>query len=159
MSEENVDTVRGAIEALNRREMRLDYLDPEVEWVEDPRYPDAQTYRGHDGVQHSIEKWWDTWASLTLRVEELVDAGNQVVFWGVTEAPGKGARRDGERPLWRSLGIPRWIGCPRAGPRQSGRRPQGRRAVGIAALDEKQQCRRFDRPPWTGIGSMTNRPR
>jgi hypothetical protein len=42
-------------EAFNRREMWLDYLDPDVKWMEDPRYPDAQTYWGPDGVERSIE--------------------------------------------------------------------------------------------------------
>jgi ketosteroid isomerase-like protein len=88
MSQENVDVVRRAIEAFNRREMWLEDLDPEVEWIEDPRYPDAQTYRGRDGVERSIEKWWETWASVAIRVEEIIDADDRVVIWGVTEARG-----------------------------------------------------------------------
>lgn len=107
MSEENVETMRAAMEAFNQRdgegfgallasdaeivpvraalegtvyhgpdaavqycaavdeswenlrweveEMPLDYLDPEVEWVEGPRYPNAQTYLGRAGVRRSIE--------------------------------------------------------------------------------------------------------
>ena len=88
MSQENVEIVRRAIEAFNRREMWLEYLDHEVEWIEDPRYPDAQTYRGRDGVERSIAKWWETWASVALRVEGIMDADDRVVFWGVTEARG-----------------------------------------------------------------------
>jgi ketosteroid isomerase-like protein len=88
MSQENVEIVRRAIEAFNRREMLVEYLDPEVEWIEDPRYPDAQTYRGREGVERSIEKWWETWTSVALRVQEIVDADDRVVFWGVTEARG-----------------------------------------------------------------------
>jgi hypothetical protein len=45
MAEENVEIVRRVVEAFNRREVPLELLDPEVEWIEDPRYPDAQTYR------------------------------------------------------------------------------------------------------------------
>jgi ketosteroid isomerase-like protein len=88
MSEENVDILRRAIDAFNRREMWLDYLDPDVEWIEDPRYPGAQTYRGRDGVQRSIEKWWDAWAVLTLHVEDMLEAGDRIVYWGTTEARG-----------------------------------------------------------------------
>jgi len=88
MSQENLETVRSAVEAFNRREMLVEYLDPEVEWIEDPRYPDAQTYHGRDGVQRSIEKWWDTWAELTMEIEDLLDAGDKVVYWGTTEARG-----------------------------------------------------------------------
>ena len=88
MSKGNVEVVRRAVDALNRRKMWLDYVDPEVEWIEDPRYPDAQTYRGREGVERSIEKWWDTWASLVMQVEEMVDVEDRVVFWGITEARG-----------------------------------------------------------------------
>jgi ketosteroid isomerase-like protein len=88
MSQANVEVVRRAVEAFNRREMLLEFLDPDVEWIEDSRYPDAQTYRGHDGVERSIEKWWETWASAQLRVEEIVEADDRVVCWGLTEARG-----------------------------------------------------------------------
>ena len=88
MSEENVEILRRAFEAFNRREVPFELLNPEVEWIEDPRYPGAQAFRGRDGVRRSIEGWWDTWASLAMRVEEIMDAGDQVVFWGVIEARG-----------------------------------------------------------------------
>src|SRR5689334_15531847 len=88
MSQENVEIIQHAVDALNRRAMRLDYFDPEVEWIEDPRYPDAQTYRGPEGVERSIRKWWETWASQTMRVDGMEDADDLVVFWGVVEARG-----------------------------------------------------------------------
>jgi ketosteroid isomerase-like protein len=95
MSQENLEVVRRAVDALNGREMWLDYLDPEVEWIEDSRYPDAQTYRGPEGVERSIRKWWETWASQTLRVDGMVDADDLVVLWGVVEARGT----DSEVPI------------------------------------------------------------
>jgi len=88
MSQENVEVVRRMVEAFNRREVPLEFLDPEVEWIEDPRYPDAQTYRGPEGVERSIRKWWETWASQTMRVEGMVDADDLVAFWGVVDARG-----------------------------------------------------------------------
>jgi ketosteroid isomerase-like protein len=95
MSQENLEVVRRAVDALNGREMWLDYLDPEVEWIEDSRYPDAQTYRGPEGVERSIRKWWETWASQTMRVDGMVDADDLVVLWGVVEARGT----DSEVPI------------------------------------------------------------
>jgi hypothetical protein len=86
MSEENVTVVRRAIEAFNRRETLRDFLAPEVEWVEDQRYPGGQIYRGASGVQRSIEKLWGAWDAVSLQVEKLVDAGDQVICWGYTEA-------------------------------------------------------------------------
>src|SRR6476469_1101214 len=88
MSQANVETVRRAVEAFNRREIWFEYLDPTVEWIEDPRYPDAQTYRGRDGVQRSIEKWWDAWAEITMQLDEVLDAGDRSVYWGISEARG-----------------------------------------------------------------------
>jgi SnoaL-like domain len=88
MSRENVEVVRRMVEAFNRREVPLELLDSEVEWIEGPRYPDAQTYRGPEGVERSIGKWWETWASQTMRVDGMVDADDLVAFWGVVDARG-----------------------------------------------------------------------
>ena len=99
MSEQNVERLREAIELFNRRQTWVGFFDPAVEWVEDPRYPDAQTYHGRDGVEQSLEKWWETWASVELQVEEVLDAGNRVVFWGVTEARGHDPDVTGSAPF------------------------------------------------------------
>jgi ketosteroid isomerase-like protein len=88
MSRENVEIVRRAVDAFNRREVPVELLDPEVEWIEDPRYPGAQTYRGPDGVERSIEKWREAWASQTMHVDGMADGGDKVAFWGVVEAGG-----------------------------------------------------------------------
>lgn len=81
-----MDTVRRAVEAFNRRELLLEIYAPEAEWIEDPRYPGAETFRGRDGIRRSVEKWWETWAAVALRVEEYMDAGDRVVMWGASEA-------------------------------------------------------------------------
>jgi ketosteroid isomerase-like protein len=86
VSQENVDTVRRAVEAFNRRELLLEIYAPEAEWIEDPRYPGAETFRGREGIRRSVEKWWETWSAVTLRVEEFIDAGDRVVMWGALEA-------------------------------------------------------------------------
>jgi hypothetical protein len=46
MSEENVEVVRCAFEAGGLEETAGTYWHPEVEYVEDPRWPGASTYRG-----------------------------------------------------------------------------------------------------------------
>ena len=48
MSQENVEIVRRGIESFNRRDMAAIRADahPQIEWVEDPRYPGAQTFHG-----------------------------------------------------------------------------------------------------------------
>jgi ketosteroid isomerase-like protein len=89
MSRENVEVVQRPLEAFNRREMWLDWLDSEVEWIEDPRYPGAETFRGPSGVERSIKKWWDAWSEITAHVEEVIDLGDRVVIAGHTQARGQ----------------------------------------------------------------------
>jgi ketosteroid isomerase-like protein len=91
MSREKVEVVQRAVEAFNRRELPLDDLDPEVEWVEDQRYPGAETFHGSAGVERSLRKWWDAWSELTLHVGEVIDLGDRVVVAGHTEARGHGS--------------------------------------------------------------------
>jgi hypothetical protein len=67
MSQENVEIVRAiyeGAEAMNMEqllaalpELIRQMCDPEIEWMEDPRRPDSRTYRGHDGVLASFERW------------------------------------------------------------------------------------------------------
>jgi len=66
MSQENVEVMRRAVEAFNRRELLLNDLDPEVEWVEDQRFPGAETFRGPAGVERSVKNWWDAWSEITM---------------------------------------------------------------------------------------------
>ena len=96
-----MEVVRRWEEAFNRREVPLEFLHPEVEWIEDPRYPGAQTYRGREGVERSINGWWETWAWQTMRVEGMVDADDLVIHWGTTEARGT----DSEVTVSTSFGV------------------------------------------------------
>jgi ketosteroid isomerase-like protein len=64
---------------------------PEIEWrVEQGVMPDAEVYRGHDGVR----RFWGTWAEavegLTLDVEECRAVGDGCVL-AVTRSHGTGA--------------------------------------------------------------------
>jgi ketosteroid isomerase-like protein len=90
MSQENVEVVRRAIDAFNRREIRLDWLDPEVEWIEDPRYPGAETFHGSAGVERSVRKWWDAW-EIEVRPQEFIDLGDRVVVLGHGHYRGGGS--------------------------------------------------------------------
>jgi ketosteroid isomerase-like protein len=90
MSQENVEIVRRGIEALNRREIQLDWLDPDVEWIEDPRFPGAETFHGPAGVERSLRKWWDAW-EIEARIQEFIDVGDQVVALGHGHFRGGGS--------------------------------------------------------------------
>jgi len=91
MSEENVALVRRWVEAFNRRELLLDDFDPEVEWVEDQRYPGADTFHGPAGVERSLTKWWDAWSEITMQLVEVIDLDDRVVGAGHIQARGHGS--------------------------------------------------------------------
>lgn len=85
-----MELARRQFEAFNRRELSLDDYDPEVEWVEDQRYPGADTFHGPAGVERSLKKWWDAWSELTTQLVEVIDLGDRVVVTGHTHARGHG---------------------------------------------------------------------
>ncbi len=90
MSQENVEVVRRGIEALNRRDLAalLTHFDQDAEWVEDLRWPGAETFHGPSGVERSIRKWWDAWGDLFMDIDETIDIDDRVVLTGRVRARG-----------------------------------------------------------------------
>ena len=64
-------------------ELDLGWVDPEVEWDASrlaEMLPDrADVYRGHDGVRTYWARWFDAWSDLEFEVEDVLDAGDDVV--------------------------------------------------------------------------------
>jgi len=89
MSQENVDVVRRLFAALQsvdpgNVERRLDgvreIFDPEIEWVAAPHsLLSSEEYRGFDGVRRFWTQFLSAWDDYGVEVEELIDAGDQVV--------------------------------------------------------------------------------
>jgi ketosteroid isomerase-like protein len=89
MSQENVEAVRRLFAAfqsvdVGNFERRLDEVreifDPEVEWVAAPRSLLAsEEYRGYDGVRRFWTQFLSAWDEYGVQVDELIDAGDQVV--------------------------------------------------------------------------------
>jgi uncharacterized protein len=90
MSQQNIDVVRRGIDAFNRRDLPalLSDFDKDVEWVEDRRYPGAETFRGPSGVERSLGKWWDAWGEIALQLDGTIDLGDRVVLSGRVRARG-----------------------------------------------------------------------
>ena len=82
MSQENVEIVRKAVEALNRgdREAAMAWAHPDIEWQTLDAFPDAGTYRGPKGVQEFFEAWQDTFKGFRLHLDKCVAAGDQDVL-------------------------------------------------------------------------------
>jgi ketosteroid isomerase-like protein len=84
MSQESVEVVRKAFAAGpgEIRETALAYWDPEVEYVEDPRWPGASRYKGRADVLRCWEAYIDELASggeVAATVERVFGAGEQLV--------------------------------------------------------------------------------
>jgi ketosteroid isomerase-like protein len=73
-------------------EVRDDFVErwwhPEIEYVEDPRWPGSGTYRGLDAVKGAFAGYLEVFGSAELSLERLVDAEDQLValvrFTGVS---------------------------------------------------------------------------
>jgi ketosteroid isomerase-like protein len=97
---ENVEHVRRAFQALNRRDIDgfLEGTDPDVvtDWSR-ALGPDRGTFRGRDEVVQFLRSWWDAFDESEVVVDELIDAGDQVVavFHGRQRGRGSGAVVEG----------------------------------------------------------------
>ena len=101
MSHENAEILRrgyaawleGGVEAI------IPFLDPEVEWSQDPSFPGAKTYKGHEGVRR-----WDAWLGETfeerrVEIERLVEAGSRVLVLLRLYVRGRESGLEMETPL------------------------------------------------------------
>jgi ketosteroid isomerase-like protein len=89
MSQENVEAVRGLFAAfqsvdVGNFERRLnevrEIFDPDIDWVAPPHSLLAsEEYRGYDGVRRFWTQFLSAWDEYRVEVEELIDAGDQVV--------------------------------------------------------------------------------
>jgi ketosteroid isomerase-like protein len=87
MSEENAELVRKAWETAGARglqETAEAYWHADVEYVEDPRWPGASTYKGREAVLRCFQEYSETLGSeehMEISVERVFDAGEkQVAF-------------------------------------------------------------------------------
>jgi ketosteroid isomerase-like protein len=91
VSKENVEVVREMVDAFNRGDFQtsLALLDDEVEWHDPPGVPGAGVHRGPEAVRSWLARWLGAWESYTVSVEEIIDAGDQVVVVHHERARGK----------------------------------------------------------------------
>jgi ketosteroid isomerase-like protein len=85
MSQENVEIVRRLLDAVDRRDTAavLARYHPEVE-MDFSRSPFADFtgqghYHGLGEVRSAFRDWYDAWENVGIEVNELVDAGEQVI--------------------------------------------------------------------------------
>jgi ketosteroid isomerase-like protein len=81
VSKDAVEIVRRCIELFNRRNVArvLELLDPDIELDLSRNIFNPDIYRGHVGVERWRSMVEDVWDDFHVVVEELIDAGDEVV--------------------------------------------------------------------------------
>lgn len=109
VSQEHVEIVRRIYEAVARRDAAtvLELYHPRVEF-DSTRLPEAHLggraqARGHEAVRNLTKAWSEAWESYEDRLEELIDAGDQVISVVTRVGRGRASEVDVSTPragLW-----------------------------------------------------------
>ncbi len=93
MSRENVEIVRAAIAALQRGDLAAMFAtgDDEIEWVAPPEDPDQGTVVGPAAARDAFDTWMGTWDEYRYELDELLDAGDDVLVSGRQAVVVRGA--------------------------------------------------------------------
>ena len=92
MSQENVEIIRRAYDALERGDLDLlasEFYDPQIEWQTSREDPDAATHRGREAVRRYYDQWLDSFEGLHADVEEYIDAGDSVIVFVLMRTKGR----------------------------------------------------------------------
>jgi ketosteroid isomerase-like protein len=68
----------------------LAYMTEDVVWVEDPAWPDGQTWHGHQGVRDALRARLES-TSIAAEVESVVERGDLMLVELVWTAVGSGS--------------------------------------------------------------------
>jgi uncharacterized protein len=93
MSRENVEIVRSVFEAVNRRDWDtvLAAYSPDVEWDDRDLRPEGAVHRGIDAMRAEMRAWFGTWKDYRQEIEQIADAGDQVLVVIRESGTGKGS--------------------------------------------------------------------
>jgi ketosteroid isomerase-like protein len=82
MPQENVETVRGAADAFNRRDVDawLAHFDPDIVWYALSDEPDPGPFHGRDAVRAMATRWMDVLSDFRMEAREFIDAGEYVLM-------------------------------------------------------------------------------
>jgi ketosteroid isomerase-like protein len=92
MSQEDVDTIRAGLAALNRRDVdgMLATLQPDAEMVPLRAVLEGTVYRGHDGLRQWLADMAEDWDELRIDPDEVRGLeGGRVLVLGRFHARGK----------------------------------------------------------------------
>jgi ketosteroid isomerase-like protein len=94
MSQENVEIVRGILEADQRRDMEAVHAAyaPDVEWEDNAAlWGDWGTACGPEGIQAAWHRWYEAFEDVRFEWDEVTDVGDEVVVTYRVHAQGRGS--------------------------------------------------------------------
>ena len=91
MTEDPAAVVRRLIVAFNAFDLDavLAVCAPDVVVEENPAFPDASTYRGHDGVRQMLARWAESFVNRHTDVHDLTVQADRVTLLGTYEGVGR----------------------------------------------------------------------
>ena len=95
MSQENVETMKRAIERFNRGgeddAVLDDFYSPEAVYHSRDDEPDTGVYRGRDAIKGLAHMWRDTFEDFAYEVDEYLDRGDVLVMLGWVRVRARGS--------------------------------------------------------------------
>jgi ketosteroid isomerase-like protein len=106
VSAENVQIVRGLVEAFNDRDLdaMAQVMEPGAELYPLRAQLEGKVYRGYDGLREMLADFDQDWDFVRMDAEEFREAGDQVVVLGRLRARGRTSGVDLDVPMgfvWR----------------------------------------------------------
>ena len=95
MSQENVEIIKAAMDALNQRDIAavVDTFSTDAVIHEDPETaPDAADFHGHVGVEEFFRIMFEAWEELAIRDVDIVEADRKLVVTCRVRARGIGSQ-------------------------------------------------------------------
>jgi ketosteroid isomerase-like protein len=99
VSQQNVDVVRRiyAVWAEQGSPIPSGLLDPEIEWVNPPDAIERGTRQGIEAFGTAADTVNDTFEGVGVDIDEMLDAGDQVIVLATLHGRGRGSGADVER--------------------------------------------------------------
>lgn len=103
MSQANVEIVKRAIDAFNRRDLDafMECVTPDIEY-----YPslvgtvEGRSFKGREGMDRYFEDVRDSWEDFRIVADEYRDLGDRVLWLGRMEGRGRGSGVPVDTPYW-----------------------------------------------------------
>jgi ketosteroid isomerase-like protein len=93
MSQENVDLVRTGVDAWLGGDLAavIAMWDEEIEWTAPPEDPDQVVAVGKVAAGEAMAKWFVTWDEYRYELDDVIDAGDDVIQAGRQVMVARGA--------------------------------------------------------------------